>query len=488
MSVNVYAIPGLTLEERATLNALLDQWRARRDRNKTRAGYYDAKNAVQNLGIAVPKYLQKLDIVLGWPAKAVDALSFRVHHEGFVVPGSQALTDEVADIAEANAFDVEVAQAQVSALIHAVAFITVTLGDTEAGEPDVVIAFRDALHATGLYDPRKRALSAALSIIELDESDDPILMVVYTPEQVIRLEKAPSGLWKQPERRRHGLGYVPVVPMVYRPRLGRPFGSSRISRPVMSITDSAMRTVLRSEVGAEFYAGPQRVLLGANEQAFMDQDGNLKSEWQAIVGRIWAIPMIEDDQGNLHQPDVKQMPQVTFQPHIDHLRMFAAMFAGETGLTLDSLGVVQDNPSSAEAIYAAKEDLLVLAEDTQRSFGRAYNRAMQIALEMRLNRTVEERVRSKWRDPSTPSRAQATDAVTKLIASGVLDPQDEVTWELLGFDETTIERLKANQRRRRAERLAALAAQGVEAAQANPALGQMVARRTPEEGDGEEAA
>lgn len=473
-------IRGLSQNEQATLNALLDQWRAKKRRNITRAEYYDAKNAVKDLGIAVPPYMQKLDIVLGWPAKAVDALAFRVIHEGFVVPNSPALAEEVQDIAERNLFDVEAPQAQVSALIHATAFITVSLGDTEAGEPDVIVSFRDALSGTGIYDPRRRELSSALSIIETGEQGEPTHMILYTPFEAITMRKGPL-VWEEPERRAHNLGYVPVVPMSFRPRLGRPFGSSRISRPVMSITDSAMRTVLRSEVGAEFFAGPQRVLLGADESAFMDADGNLASQWEAIIGRIWAVPMSEDADGNPVRPDVKQMPQVSMQPHLDHLRTFAAMFAGETGLSLESLGIVQDNPSSAEAIYAAKEDLLVEAEIAQRGFGRAYGRAMQIALELRLDRPVEEKVRSRWRDASTPSRAQATDAVTKQIAAGVLDPQDEVTWELLGYDETTVERLKQSQRRRRVAALDSLSQRAAEAREASPLVADLASRRSDED-------
>lgn len=480
MSVNP-RILSLTHQEQATLEALLDRWREKKRRNLIRAHYYDAKTAVKNLGIAVPPYMQKIDTVLGWPAKAVDALAFRINHEGFVVPGSPALTDEVIDIADVNAFDIEAPQAQVSALIHATAFTTVTLGDTLAGEPDVVVSFRDALSGTGLYDPRKRALSSALSIIETDESGEPTHMVVYTPFDVITLQKGQLATWRV-EKRRHGLGYVPVEPLPFRPRLGRPFGSSRISRPVMSITDSAMRTVLRSEVGAEFFSAPQRVLLGADETAFMDDDGTLMSQWEAIIGRIWAVPMGEDADGNPVMPQVQQMPQVSMQPHTDHLRMFAMMLSGETGLPLNSLGIVQDNPSSAEAIYAGKEDLLVEAEAAQRTFGRAYGRTMRTALELRLGREVTETVRSKWRDASTPSRAQATDATTKLIAAGVLDPQDEVTWEQLGFDETTIERLKAGQRRRRAGALEALAERAGQVRQASPVVADLAARRGPQEG------
>ena len=49
--------------------------------------------------------------------------------------------------------------------------------------------------------------------------------------------------------------------------------------------------------------------------------------------------------------------------------MFASIFAGETGLTLDDLGIVSDNPSSAEAIKATHENLRLKARKAQRDFG-----------------------------------------------------------------------------------------------------------------------
>ena len=55
-------------------------------------------------------------------------------------------------------------------------------------------------------------------------------------------------------------------------------------------------------------------------------------------------------------------------PHIDQLKSFASLFAGETGLTLDDLGFVTDNPSSAEAIKAAHENLRLAARKAQKNF------------------------------------------------------------------------------------------------------------------------
>ena len=52
--------------------------------------------------------------------------------------------------------------------------------------------------------------------------------------------------------------------------------------------------------------------------------------------------------------------------------MFAALFAGETGLTLDDLGFVSDNPSSSEAIKASHENLRLMARKAQRNFGSGF--------------------------------------------------------------------------------------------------------------------
>ena len=55
-------------------------------------------------------------------------------------------------------------------------------------------------------------------------------------------------------------------------------------------------------------------------------------------------------------------------PHLEQLKAIASMFAGETGLTLDDLGFVTSNPSSAEAIKAGHESLRLIATKAQRCF------------------------------------------------------------------------------------------------------------------------
>lgn len=436
------------------LRDLLAQLRAKRHRNRLRIDYYEMRTLFQDLGIAIPPQLRNLEVAMGWPAKAVDVLARRVKLEGFVLPGGDPDDWGVGVIWSENRMEVEAPEAITSALITPPAFLSTTLGDTAAGEPEVLITMADAMNSTGIWNPARRGLAGALQILAGDQWG-PTRIILLTPVWAIGMTRVDDGTVRRWEVRgtAHGIGRVPVEPLVYRPTLGRPFGSSRISRAVMSITDSAMRTVVRAEVGAEFYSAPQRYLMGADEEMFEGPDGQKKSTWDLVMGRILSAPAVRDEETGevLPAPTVGQFPQISMQPHGDQMRMWASLMSGETGLSMSQLGVVQDNPSSAEAIYAAKEDLVIEAEACGTGFGPAFVRSMLTGIQMRDNLpAVPEELRGlgvRWRDPSTPSRAQATDAVMKQVQAGVLPAASDVALEALGYDDTTIRRIAADRRR-----------------------------------------
>jgi len=164
--------------------------------------------------------------------------------------------------------------------------------------------------------------------------------------------------------------------------------------------------------------------------------------------------------------------------------MIATLFAAETSLPVSALGVVQDNPSSAEAIYAAKEELIIEAQWAAASFGAAWRRAMLTALQLRdgVRELPSEwlALQPRWRDPSIPSRAAAADAVAKEVGAGILPPDSEVTYERLGFDQATINRLVAERRRAQARQQLSTLAAAAAAARQNPVVAELDARR----GDG----
>uniref|UniRef100_UPI003F498467 phage portal protein n=1 Tax=Nocardia suismassiliense TaxID=2077092 RepID=UPI003F498467 len=443
-------VSGLNHADQNTLDCLVRQFRAKWPRNQIRARYYDHKNVLKDFGISIPPQLKDVETVVGWPEKAVDALARRIRHDGFVIPGGDAESLGITDMWTANRMNIEAPQAHTSALIHSCAFIATTLGDVKSGEPDVLMTARSALSGTGIWDPRRRRLASALSIVAYDESfphDHRITeLVIYLPDKVLILTRKSTGRWTIDERK-HTLGRVPVELLPFRPRLDRAFGSSRITRAVMSITDEAVRTVLRTEVSAEFYSSPQRYMLGADPDAFVDAKGRVRTGWEAILGRMLAIG--RDQDGNI--PEVGTFPQMTMQPHIEHMRSVATRFSGATNLPVAALGIVQDNPSSAEAIYAAKEELITEAEYACDVFGMAWTNAVRTGLMLRSKLTEMppewNRLRVNWRDPATPSRSSAADAVQKTVTAFPWLAESRVALEQLGWDETTIERAMADKRR-----------------------------------------
>jgi Phage portal protein, SPP1 Gp6-like len=210
----------------------------------------------------------------------------------------------------------------------------------------------------------------------------------------------------------------------------------------MDITDRAARTILRTEISAEFYASPQRYILGADEEAWSGTD-----KWKAVMGRFLALTKDEDGD----TPTVGQFQQMTMQPHLDMLRQLAGQFAGETGVPISSLGIVQDNPSSAEAIYAAKEDLIVEAQAANRIFGAALGRVAQRVVQLRdgLDQPSSDlrRIQARWNNPAFPSPVSAADALVKIATVFPWLGDSEVALERAGFTQPEITRLLSDKRR-----------------------------------------
>jgi hypothetical protein len=117
-------------------------------------------------------------------------------------------------------------------------------------------------------------------------------------------------------------------------------------------------------------------------------------------------------------------------------------------------GVVNDaNPTSADAVAAANEKLIVRAQELNRENGDALYTIALMAQAIAGNKSLadltdEERaVMAKFQNPAMPSVASTADAAVKIAS---VDPQfggTEVFYEMLGFDAPTIARIMAQRRR-----------------------------------------
>lgn len=460
-------LPDIDDDEQRTLNLLQEQLEAKRERNLLRASYYDAKRAARAVTEIIPPQYYRLGIVMGWSAKAVDILARRCNLDKFAWPDGDLGSIGYQETWDGNHLGTEVSSALISSLIHGTSFLVNTLGDESVGETVGLIHVKDAMSATGQWNERRRSMDNLLSVTGRDDECNISGLALYLDGVTIIGNRA-GGKWTV-ERSEHQWG-VPAEPLVYKPRAGRPFGSSRISRPVMAINDQALRTVIRMEGHADVYSFAEMWLLGADEKIFKNTDGSQKAAWQIMLGRIKGIP--DDEDASNPRADVKQFPASSPQPHIDQLKQQAQMFAGETSIPLTSLGVSDmSNPTSADSYIASREDLIAEAEGATDDWGpplrRALTRALAMANGLAAAPAEWSTIGAKWRSPVYLSRAAQADAGMKQLTAVPWLADTEVGLELLGLDEQQIQRALAEKRRTAGR--AALTALGQAAAALRPA-------------------
>lgn len=450
--MTVIPATGLSGSEQETLSTIVEQIESRRTYNERREAYYEGSKRVRQLGIAVPPKLADVETVVGWPGMAVDVLEERLDLEGFALPDGDVNDLGLDQVWSDNRLEDESGQAHLPTLMHGISFVTVSAGVEADGEPPVLVTVEPPTRMSGIWDTRARRLSSAASVQWDSEQGRYTAATLYLPAQTIFLE-APTGAGslRVVNRRKHNLGRPLVVPLVNRPRVGRPWGRSEISRAIISYTDSAVRTLLAMEIHREYYSSPQLALLGVAEEAFVNADGSAKTAWEVYLGRVLALTRDED--GEL--PQVQQISAGSPAPYLEQVRGLANLVAGEAAIPASYLGFVTDNPSSADAIRVSEARLVKRAERRQRIFGSAWCEVMRMALLVR-DGAIPDEARSlvaRWRDAATPTRAAQADAVMKLVSAGVLPANSEVTYELLGYDRTTINRLAAEARKMRTEQM-----------------------------------
>lgn len=342
------------------IEALRGKLARKKPRIQRRYDYYEMKYKARDLGISTPPELRALNSTLGWCATAVDSLADRLifrefENDNFGINGIYAQNNP----------DIIFDSAIKSALIASCAFVYISRN--AEGLPRLQVI--DGAHATGIIDPITYLLTEGYAVLAADDYGKPITEAYFTAEETVVIDNDVMTTYPNPT------GYPLLVPVINRPDAKRPFGHSRISRAAMGVVDEASRTIKRSEIAAEFYSFPQKYVTG------LSQDAEGIDKWKATMSALMTFT--KDDDGD--KPSLGQFSQQSMAPHVEQLRMFASLFAGEMGLTLDDLGFPAENPSSSEAIKAAHEGLRLTATKAQRTFGVGFLNAGFVAACLRDN-------------------------------------------------------------------------------------------------------
>lgn len=438
--------------ESDTLARLLGRIKKTQKNNALRTEYHDSKKRLDQIGFSIPPSMRDFEVSIGWAEKAVTVPAARVRPDGFTSRAGGSLLDEINDFSQTEDYIRKERFAIRAALQHgcSFAFVTPGPGDPEdlSGDVEPRVTIRSALEATAEVDPRTGEVTAALEITGLGE------YLLYMPGYYVAIRKDDSGKYHAVRSRFAADGVVTCTPYTWAPTLQNPYGCSRITRPLMGYIDTGVRTLLRQETSAEHFSAPQRALLGAAPEHFTDANGNRISPLKALVGGVWGLPdTYDEDEDKLVRPELVQLSQASMTPHSEMMRSIAAMVSSETTIPLGYLGVVHDNPSSADAILASESDMVAMIEAELPNIGAArvdLARKVMAVKYRAFDSSAMARdlryLRSYFRDPGTPTRAQQADAALK-FTTAFPDADPVVAMEMYGLSREQIDRNLAYQRK-----------------------------------------
>lgn len=394
------------------LPQLLRVWERNRQRNWLLNQYYEGESPTRSIGIDnIPDSIRP-GVACDWAAKAVNSVSERVRLDTFTGTDGQ-------DLSVLEPVPTGFNRVTASLLTHGCAFVTVN--QTTTGVPRA--RFHSAENAAALWDYDRQELAAGLVIADRKLTDYspntpvPVQVNLYLPGRIIVFTRSTRQAmpWSS-QVLPLGTDRLLMQAIAYRPTGNKPLGQSRITRTVRYLVDEVKRTLLYMAISGAVYATPMMALLGVPEEQYDELTGNGKTSFLMKAGE-WFIATSNPDTGS--PPELKMMAGQNPTPYIQALEGYAKLFSGATGVPLNSLGIVQDNPSSAEAIEVSREDIITAAEDLIESATPVLRDVARLLLAIRddtVPELVEDVPEPVFRNPSRPSLAATADAMVKIAS------------------------------------------------------------------------
>lgn len=442
-------VDGLPEEEQRKLDRLKYIYDYHRYPNKVKNRYYsgDIRLGEVNLGIALPANLRKLEIGCAWGTNTVDVLARRSMFDGFVADDGGA-SELMARIVDRNNLIPEYLKACQDELKFGCSFASVS-GTTGAAR----IRFTSPECAAAAWDEKNGRIGYAFAFEDLrdDESNKdwiPEYVNFYTDTDTWELHRV-GGRWSA-QRYPHRFGAPMIEPLIWNATSSKPFGQSRLKKPIRSLIQGYIRTVANATIGLEFATSPQKYLLGVTDDMY---DSVIDNKFRQYVGSILTATQNPETGQN---PVFGQLQQGNIEPHIQMMRLLATQFSAATGLPVTDTGVINDaNPTSSDAITAQTKTLVAMAERLNQENGERLNSIARMAQAVELNTTPDslpeenKNVIAHFKNPSMPSVAVTADAAIKIASVREGFSSTDVFLEMLGFDQADIRRIKAQEQRAR---------------------------------------
>lgn len=456
LTQNMTRARGLPEKEKRTLSRLIDTYNSHATANEVKRRYYEGHIPLNevNLGLALPKGMQGLEIGCAWGEKTVDVLASRSMFDGFVGKNGES-ADTMNQIMNDNRLMHAYMKACRDELKYGCTFSALYQG----GASGCVIRFYSPEAAAGEWDGEKNRIGAGFVIVATTENGvskkrAPSLVHLHTDDAVWELRRGrDDNDWtaqKKPHRMRRPL----MEPLIWNATSKKPFGRSRLKEPIRHLIQGYVRTMANATIALEFATSPQKYLLGLTEDQY---DAVISQQFRNYVGSIMASTTNPETGEN---PEFGQLAQGTIEPHVQQLRILATQFSAATGLSVTDVGVINDaNPTSSDAINAQTQSLILMAEQLNTGNRDSLNTIAMMAQAIARNVTMDELTEEErgvvahFKNPAMPSIASTADAAVKIASSREGFSETDVYLEMVGFDQADIRRIKAQETRARGLRL-----------------------------------
>ncbi len=424
---------------------------ANEGRNHDLYEVYEGTVPLRKVPTLVPDQYKSLRIGCPWPEVAVQSVVERSRLAGFVFPdeGDDGGLREVAERCDlAQGYQ----SALTDALVTGVSFAVV--GRDEVG---ACVRWHTARSAAGLWDYAHGRLRCGFAIVNRarrravtgDEAADTVPSKVdfYTSLGCWELTREGTSPAWSAEWLPDGMGEPRMVALPFRPDGTHPLGRSRFSAPMRAIVQEYMANALNLHVASEFTALGQKWATGLTEEQFRSF---VENKWKFSVD---AALLATDNPDTNSAPQFGNFTQQSMEPILSVKRSLATDFAAAASIPISELLTQDSNPTSAEALTAAKDKLIALVESVNARNSRVLRRIALMLMAVDSDCGIDgltdaqRSVMVHMHRPETMSAAAESDAIMKKCSTFPFLATSDVAIEESGFTEDQQARLKADRDR-----------------------------------------
>lgn len=432
---------GLGDDQRVILKRLLDIRNNVLMRNQELVNYFNGNITVDDFGVTIEASKLAIDFSSHWPERAVMSLAERERFDGFVFENNYTDVNLARAISDNNMLSAYM-RYNTSKLVHGVMFACVN--KTKNGPQ---VRFHSADTAWAIpdenFDSGNVGAGFVVSRIAFTQYSSgkqvPVEINFYEPGRVTVIKRTSASTWvatpyKVPN------GEMMMFAFVHNSNGMRPFGQSRITKPVKSLTRAAIRTTWHMILSGAFYAAPKYAVLGLSDKQFDAMSEDKRKFYMDMM-----MLFTRDKSGN--SPNIQQFSGNSPQPFIDELEYYAGQLCGATGIPMSSL-VDTGHYTSADAMSAAAKNLVIAARDDIMADSRTLRKIALLVMAIAENTTVDKltdeqkTVTAHFLAPDMPSRSQLADATLKNIQALPWLAETDLALENLGYEQADIMRVR----------------------------------------------